>query len=557
MKRGFAGVVLFAIFSLSLFGQSTASHVVTNTDPAAAPLRFEIADVHVSPHRTFPFSDGGSLHGDRYVLRQTTMLDLIANAYGLDPSNVQGGPSWLEMDRFDIVAKAAPKTTQKGLKLMLQPLLKERFNLVTHTGTAPVPAYVLSVKPDGKPKMTESDGTGETTCTPDTEPKNPKPDVPFFIMVKCHNMTMETFAEVLRQFAGGYLNKPVVDSTGLKGGWDFEFKWSPAGLLKKAGADGISIFDAMDKQLGLKLDLLTAPRPVMIVDSVNRQPTPNPPGIEKILPTPPVPQFEVATIKPSKPDEAVNARINGGQVNVQNLPLKFLITFGWDLNPNDNEMLVGAPKWLDSAKWDILAKAPTETISNAGPTRPPIDIEDLRQMVRQLLTERFQMKTHMEDQPLTAYTLIAVNPKLKKADPTSRTKCTEGPGPDGKDPRIASPVLNRLLTCQNVSTAQMGEIFQRQAAGFIYSPVKDGTGLTGGWDFTLSFSSIDMVKGSAAASGDAAANGTAASGTAAEPNGALSFFDAVNKQLGLKLEKEKRPVPVLVIDHMEEKPTEN
>ncbi len=49
----------------------------------------------------------------------------------------------------------------------------------------------------------------------------------------------------------------------------------------------------------------------------------------------------------------------------------------------------------------------------------------------------------------------------------------------------------------------------------------------------------------------------AASGTASEPNGALSFFDAVNKQLGLKLEKEKRPVPVLVIDHIEEKPTEN
>jgi uncharacterized protein (TIGR03435 family) len=103
-----------------------------------------------------------------------------------------------------------------------------------------------------------------------------------------------------------------------------------------------------------------------------------------------------------------------------------------------------------------------------------------------------------------------------------------------------------------MTMAQIGVEFQRIAAGFIYSPVLDATGIKGSWDFTLSFSSADLVKGSAVGSGDASA-----SGTASEPNGALSFFDAVNKQLGLKLEKEKRPVPVLVIDHIEEKPTEN
>jgi uncharacterized protein (TIGR03435 family) len=100
--------------------------------------------------------------------------------------------------------------------------------------------------------------------------------------------------------------------------------------------------------------------------------------------------------------------------------------------------------------------------------------------------------------------------------------------------------------------AQIGDEFQRIAAGFIYSPVLDATGIKGSWDFTLSFSSVDLVKGNAAGSGDASA-----SGSASEPNGALSFFTAVNKQLGLKLEKEKRPVPVLVIDHIEEKPTAN
>jgi uncharacterized protein (TIGR03435 family) len=100
--------------------------------------------------------------------------------------------------------------------------------------------------------------------------------------------------------------------------------------------------------------------------------------------------------------------------------------------------------------------------------------------------------------------------------------------------------------------AQIGEQFQRIGNGVIFNPVLDKTGLTGSYDFTLSFSSPDLVKGGAAASGDAAANGTAS-----EPNGALSFFDAVNKQLGLKLEKEKRPLPVLVIDHINETPTAN
>ncbi len=228
MMRAFAGVDVSRHFFRSVFAQIDRSPRCNEFDRCpAAPLSFEIADVHVSPPRKFPFTSGGSLHGERYVFQQATMLDLISTAYGLDKDNVQGGPSWLETDRFDIAAKAPAKTTQTALKLMLRSLLKERFNLVTHTGSVPMPAYVLTVPPGSKPKMTESDGVGDATCTPQTQPQNPAPGSTFYIVVKCHNMTMETFADVLHRFAGGYLTKPVVDSTGLKGGWDFEFKWSP------------------------------------------------------------------------------------------------------------------------------------------------------------------------------------------------------------------------------------------------------------------------------------------------------------------------------------------
>jgi uncharacterized protein (TIGR03435 family) len=191
-----------------------------------------------------------------------------------------------------------------------------------------------------------------------------------------------------------------------------------------------------------------------------------------------------------------------------------------------------------------------------GPNGPRIEIDDLRKMVRTLLEERFKMQAHMEDRPINAYTLIAVNPKLRKADPLSRTRCTEGPGPDGKDPRIANPALNRLITCQNMTMAQIGDELQRVASGYIYSPVLDGTGIKGSWDFTLSFSSADQTQARAAGGGNPSGSASSTDG-ASDPNGAITLFDAVNRQLGLKLEKQRRLSPVLVIDHIEEKPTEN
>src|ERR1700723_1258449 len=62
---------------------------------ALASAQFDVADVHASPFLRFPFMDGGNLSGDRYILHQATMTQIIAAAYNLDPTNVQSGPSWL------------------------------------------------------------------------------------------------------------------------------------------------------------------------------------------------------------------------------------------------------------------------------------------------------------------------------------------------------------------------------------------------------------------------------------------------------------------------------
>jgi uncharacterized protein (TIGR03435 family) len=107
-----------------------------------------------------------------------------------------------------------------------------------------------------------------------------------------------------------------------------------------------------------------------------------------------------------------------------------------------------------------------------------------------------------------------------------------------------------------MTMAEFAEQLQSLASGYIYVPVKDATGLQGGWDFTLYFSTAGQLQPGPGGRGGAAAPPGAQNG-ASDPTGALSLIDAVNKELGLKLEKQTRPASVLVIEHIEEKPTDN
>jgi uncharacterized protein (TIGR03435 family) len=550
-------MVLFGALTRVVFGQSVPSTTMSgeagpqNTAATKTPVNFEIADIHPSPRRRYPFFDGGFLVSGRYLMRQATLADLIATAYGQkDSTFVHGGPSWLEWDRWDVIAKVPSGTTEAAAKEMLQSLLTQRFGLVVHTGSASMPAFVLTA-PAGKGKLKDSDGSGDAACKGQPPPANQPADAIPQILVTCHNETMEQFAEEVHMMAGGYLTNPVVDSTGLKGAYDFDLKWTPRGVLARAGSEGISIFDAVDKELGLKLTLETAPRPVLIVDSVNETPTPNAPDLAKIMPPLPPVQFEVATVKRSAPDEKPGGGgIQRDGLSFHALPLKFLITFAWDLDPNATEQMAAAPKWLDSEKIDVEAKVASDNMVQGGSTMqgiPPIALEDLREMLKQLLIERFGMKTHMDNLPEDAYTLVAVKPKMTKANPTERARCNVGPGP------ADHPIMNMLVTCQNVTMAQAAELFPTFAAWYLHYPVADKTGLQGGWDFTLNWSSGDHMPPNVGGQGPSDAE----SENASDPNGAVSFYDAVSKELGLKLTKEKRPELVLVIDHIDEQPAPN
>jgi uncharacterized protein (TIGR03435 family) len=289
------------------------------------------------------------------------------------------------------------------------------------------------------------------------------------------------------------------------------------------------------------------------VDKVDRKPSPNAPEAATLLTGSAAPtEFEVASIKPTDPGfQGINFKIEpGGRVDIRGASLRFLIRQIWQLF-NDDEM-AGAPKWLDDDRWDIVAKAPALVLSRGGsPNTPEIDSDTVMLMVKNLLAERFKLATHMENRELSAYNLVAVKPKMKPADPSGRIKCFEGPGPDGKDPRDSNPVLGRLVTCQNMTMDRFAGMLWGLAPVYIHSTVLNQTGLKGAWDFTLSFSFAGQLQ-----NGGRVGDGGPPS-SASDPNGALSLPDALLKQLGLKLEPVKRPVPVLVIDHVEQKPIEN
>jgi uncharacterized protein (TIGR03435 family) len=504
------------------FGQSSAA-------------RFEIADIHPSPptvnyHQRY--TTGGQLYGDRYEIRRATMLDLIETAWGLDERNVLGGPSWLDMDRFDVRAKVPPGATRRTVQPMLQALLAERFGLQLHNDKKPVPAYALTA---GKtPKLKPADDSGKPGCPANVQ--NPSPDIVF----TCHNVTMSLFAMQLQYSPGGYIDENLVaDRTGLTGGWDFTFRYTPRSNTV-ADPNRITLFEAME-QLGLQLEPAMVPQDVVVIDRVNQEPTANVPDIAKAFPAGPT-EFEAAAIKPSAPGpHRLDAYVGGLDTRVQYLPggrlnaqanLHGLIRWIWG---RGDSLIAGMPAFADDDSWDIQATASDATVDS--------DTQNL--MLTNLLMTRFKLAFHMEERPVMANTLVAVKPKMKRADPASRTGCKEGTATPAKDdPRDANPMLGRLITCTNTSMAQFAYLlFHGMAAGYVGSPVADATGLEGGWDFTLSFSAPALVKGVDAAT--------------SEPNGAVSLPDAMEKQIGVKMEMRKQPTEVLVIDHLERTPTEN
>lgn len=517
--------------------------------------KFEAADVHVSPTaRSFAQNFGGVLREGRYVNRDATMLNLVTSAWEITEDRVGGGPGWMSSDLFDVIAKVPDGTTMPMARLMLRSLLAERFKLVTHTGNAPVPRYVLTVAKGGS-KL--KPGSGNTGCQPQQQQQGggggrggptDLASVPNAKM-SCHNLTAAAIAENLRQMAGAYFDKDIVDQTKLEGTYDFDIEWTARGALAAKGADGISMFDAIEKQLGLKAELQNVPLPGLVVESVSRRPLPNPAGLADSLKLAEA-RFEVATIKPADPNDPrpIQGLFYPGNSEMRSGgTLHFLIALAMQVSPNvADDMVFGLPKFADTQKWAITAKVPSTgegapNIVNGRPLPPPLSVG--LEMLRGLLVDQFGLKTHTENREVTVYALTLGNgkPKMTRADDSERSTCV----PDLNAPKPATNI-QAMMRCTNTSMADLAENLVRQANAYIDHPVVDATGLQDGWDFLIGWTPRAALQPAPNPNQSAASD-------PADPGG-ISVFEAVEKELGLKLVKQKRTIPVIVVDHVNEKP---
>ena len=541
--------------------------------PTAPKPSFEIADVHaVHPRGRNQFGRFNGAHGGRYEVTTASLLDFIRTAYGFQQDKILGGPSWLEMARYDLTAKVQPDAKPDDIKLMLQSLLEERFALKTHKETKPLPTFALTV---GKsPKLKEGDSSGESGCKPQPGANVSGPGIITFstsdasgkmmttrigpdglITYECRNVGMASFVNIVRTMLGANLGlNPILKETGLEGVWNFDLTFTFGFISLPGGDQGkrVSINDAVEKQLGLKLEKREVPTPVLIVDSANLEPTPNPPGVAEALPPIKLPtEFDVASVKmaepftPGGPPRPIRMNMaTGGRFTYEGVPLRLLVQRAF--NANNSDQLQGLPEMNVQDRYDVIARA------NVPPGVNLNDPELSAVLLRSLLADRFNMKYHKEQRPVSVYQLAAGKPKLKKADPANRAHCTQDNGPAG------SPAGTRLLTCQNVTLQQFADQLQSITPDLNW-PVDDVTGIQGNFDISLSFNFTATMNLSFPnrAAATAAGGGTAAAPDASDPTGGYTLYEAIEKELGLKLEKVKRNEDVYVIDHLDAKPTEN
>jgi uncharacterized protein (TIGR03435 family) len=259
MFRSACALLLF-LLSLPAFGQSEAKL-----------LAFEAADVKVNQSGEIRMAVDMQ-GGGRLTMHNVPMRVMIVMAYQVRPDAVLGGPGWLDSDRFDIVAKAAQTTPPDDLRRMLQTLLAERFRLVVHQEPKIVPAYALVVAKSG-PKLQASESAllTDQRCGPGEGAVGQKHLV-------CRHITMAGLAAQLQEQSPRDFDVAVVDQTSLSGAFDFTLDWTPASRTPTASAEppaGPTVFEAVQAQLGLKLESRKLPLPAIVIDRVERVPLEN------------------------------------------------------------------------------------------------------------------------------------------------------------------------------------------------------------------------------------------------------------------------------------------
>jgi uncharacterized protein (TIGR03435 family) len=267
------------------------SDVSAQTSPALAPAQaFDVASVKPSPAD----ASGSMISGpmpSRFTTQNATLKQLVMYGYGVRDYQVLGGPAWASSDGFDIAATYPGGKAQDpmSVSLMVRSLLRERFKLRAHTETREQPTYELVLsRQDGRlgPSLRRSD----TDCEAERAARKGAPiafgagGVPTCMMITTAR-TIQGGTRTLPMLAAalsGRVDRPVIDRTGLTGNFDIVLEWTPdpgtpvmpgrseSSPSPAPAPDAVSIFTALQEQLGLRLASTRGPVEVVVIDSVER-----------------------------------------------------------------------------------------------------------------------------------------------------------------------------------------------------------------------------------------------------------------------------------------------
>ncbi len=234
-----------------------------------------------------------------------TLKTLVMRAYEMKNYQVSG-PAWMETERYDIAAKIPAGASQQQVSMMLRSLLSERFGLVAHSEKKVLPIYALVIARNG-PKLRKSPADQSTGTAPpkltrgaDGYPEiAPGAEVPHsyeVVVGGSDGILYKLWArrETMQQLAdrlSSQLSRPVIDRTELKAQYDFALSWTmDGGIVPRTDPPpdeiemhnttvlsdpGLSLFTAIQSQLGLKLEQTKGPLELLIVDRAERVPAGN------------------------------------------------------------------------------------------------------------------------------------------------------------------------------------------------------------------------------------------------------------------------------------------
>jgi uncharacterized protein (TIGR03435 family) len=267
--------------------------------PQTTPVTFEVASIKLNPGCATRPRSGQSDSPGRLSLECITLQAAIENAYGvwadavrpnIKHPDVRGGPGWVNSDYYDVLA-TADGTPSRGQMNgpMLRELLEERFKLKLHRESKEVSLYALTVAKSGLKVKSAKEGRC-VQFDPNRIPPVPAPGEPLPVVCgrpipgpKGRNVTFDVLGESMADFADGLLSRildrVVIDKTGQAGLFDLHFEFTPDDATPLGGPSipvppsgqlGLSIFTALEEQLGLKLESSKGPIEVLLIDHVER-----------------------------------------------------------------------------------------------------------------------------------------------------------------------------------------------------------------------------------------------------------------------------------------------